>query len=254
MASCENGNPEMSLQARVMSSMEGTPRISPQTLTNPPPENSRNTQQDNLLHIPGQHFSRFRCSPQDTPRIPPHHTGNPSQDDTQTGQPVNLLQVPGQDYSRHRCSPRDPAISFLQVPGQDYSRFQCSPQDPSRLCSPPPNYHESLTPRTTTPLYLISTPILSPRSCYDPPSYQDIYPSKEDPLPKALNNHRTILINVTELHDSRNPNWLPSLPIPPPGVEVTPPRNRSYRERMRYLRDLQRYTYKSWTPHSNIFC
>ena len=45
--------------------------------------------------------------------------------------------------------------------------------------------------------------------------------------------------------DSSNPNWLPGLPRPPPGVRVEPPRNRSKRERWRYLSQLNRlYCYR----------
>ena len=40
--------------------------------------------------------------------------------------------------------------------------------------------------------------------------------------------------------DSSNPNWLPGLPKPPPGVTVAPPRDRSRKERLRYLADLER--------------
>ena len=41
--------------------------------------------------------------------------------------------------------------------------------------------------------------------------------------------------NVYSNLDISNPNWLPGLPRPPPGVHVDPPRNRSKRERLRYL-------------------
>ena len=44
--------------------------------------------------------------------------------------------------------------------------------------------------------------------------------------------------------DSSNPNWLPGLPRPPPGVFVEPPRNRSKRERLRYLSQLNRFCLK----------
>ena len=40
--------------------------------------------------------------------------------------------------------------------------------------------------------------------------------------------------------DSSNPNWLPGLPLPPPGVLVSPPRNRSKVARLRYLSQLNR--------------
>ena len=40
--------------------------------------------------------------------------------------------------------------------------------------------------------------------------------------------------------DSSNPNWLPGLPKPPPGVVVEPPRNRSKVARIRYLAQLNR--------------
>ena len=46
--------------------------------------------------------------------------------------------------------------------------------------------------------------------------------------------------SVYNNHDSSNPNWLPGLPRPPPGVFVKPPRDRSRRERMRYLSQLER--------------
>ena len=147
-------------------------------------------------------------------------------------------------------NPRIPSQeNLLRVPDEQFSRFRCSPQDRSQLlCSPPPDYQDTIhgqsprTPSSITPLHTLQTSILSPRSCYDsnPPSYQDIYPSNQDIKPQKNNKSRTILINVTELHDSRNPNWLSSLPQPPPGVDVPPPRNRSYRERMRYLQDLRR--------------
>ena len=254
MASCENGNSRLSPQVISGSLLQDSPRISPQTLTNQPREDPRILQHGNQLQIPGQDFSRFRCSPQDTPRILPQPQETNARIQTernpQTSDLDNTLQLPGPSGSR--CSPRYTSVNVLQVqvPRQDYSRFGCSPRNHRELlCSPPPDYQETvhgqpdLSPRPNTPVYLISTPILSPRPCYDskPPSYQDIYPAKEEVLPKIIHNRRTILINVTELHNSRNPNWLPSLPPPPPGVEVAPPRNRSYRERMRYLKDLHRY-------------
>ena len=47
-------------------------------------------------------------------------------------------------------------------------------------------------------------------------------------------------VNVYNNYDSSNPNWLPGLPRPPPGVFIQPPRDRSRRERMRYLAQLNR--------------
>ena len=56
--------------------------------------------------------------------------------------------------------------------------------------------------------------------------------------------------------DSSNPNWLPGLPRPPPGVFVEPPRNRSKRERLRYLSQLNRFCVKKgklWVSTPFIF-
>jgi len=47
---------------------------------------------------------------------------------------------------------------------------------------------------------------------------------------------------VVEAKDlDRDPNWLPGLPKPPPGVYIEPPRNRSRSARTRYLSQLQSY-------------
>merc|ERR1711915_1009151 len=80
------------------------------------------------------------------------------------------------------------------------------------LATPPPNI-VSATP-TPTPSPLPPSPTPSPT------------PSRESPW---------------DVCDSSNPNWLPGLPKPPPGVYIEPPRNRSKSARCRYLAQLESY-------------
>merc|ERR1712083_485849 len=66
-------------------------------------------------------------------------------------------------------------------------------------------------------------------------------PPCEEIHPFAPTEHFAPAVDVYNNCDSSNPNWLPGLPRPPPGVFVQPPRDRSRRERLRYLSQLNSY-------------
>ena len=72
-------------------------------------------------------------------------------------------------------------------------------------------------------------------------------PPCEEIHPFAPTEHFAPAVDVYNNFDSSNPNWLPGLPRPPPGVFVQPPRDRSRRERLRYLSQLNRSSISSTT-------
>ena len=237
MASCENGNSELSAEVSVIGPLQDTPIIPPQAQ---PQEIVRLTQQEQVQLFPGQVFAIAGTSLQNTNELSNSMNKNTENEESLT--PDNL-PPPDTNDAETLCLPSYSSINNLQ----EITRIHGSP---------PPIYQDSHAP-PSGPSHLLKTSHyhLPPSSCYEssPPSYQEIFPSKtKKTIPARTSNPtpRTILINVTELHDSRNPNWVPGLPLPPPGFEVAPPRNRSFRERRRYLQDLRRWEYVLFFSYS----
>ena len=71
-----------------------------------------------------------------------------------------------------------------------------------------------------------------------PPARPDVL---SRPMSAARPTHGTeeLLLEGEQL--TKDPNWLPGLPLPMPGDYVEPPRNRSKSARTRYLSQLQSY-------------
>jgi hypothetical protein len=111
------------------------------------------------------------------------------------------------------------------------------------------------TPTVLPPIKPKTAPSPPPGYIFsDPPAYIDLdnfTPTNlNDPAPaQAAECHTNrgvaaITAEQGSVYDnlnSSNPNWLPGLPRPAPGVFVEPPRNRSRVARLRYLSQLNRF-------------